>query len=76
MAWRTGWDGSGYSAAVLTNGHPPNGAGGYQLEVTLRTRLPHRLSPETAHELVEATHKVCPYSNVVRGNVPVTLLIE
>ncbi|WP_284681186.1 organic hydroperoxide resistance protein [Sphaerisporangium fuscum] len=57
-------------------GLSPNGAGGYQLEVTLRTKLPGALSPERGRELVEATHQVCPYSNATRGNIPVTLLTD
>ncbi|GIH75851.1 organic hydroperoxide resistance protein [Planobispora longispora] len=54
----------------------PNGAGGFQLDVTLRVELPDALSAETKHELVEATHLVCPYSNATRGNIPVSLVIE
>jgi lipoyl-dependent peroxiredoxin len=30
---------------------------------------------ETAERLVEAAHKVCPYSNATRGNVDVTLQV-
>ncbi|MCW6004011.1 organic hydroperoxide resistance protein [Micromonospora sp. CPCC 205371] len=54
----------------------PNGAGGFQLDVTLRVALPGRLSPEEGRTLVEATHQVCPYSNATRGNIPVNLVIE
>ncbi|MBT2486207.1 MULTISPECIES: OsmC family protein [unclassified Microbacterium] len=54
----------------------PNGAGGFILEVTLRTSLPKRLSPEAGRELIRTTHDVCPYSNATRGNIPVELLIE
>jgi lipoyl-dependent peroxiredoxin len=53
-----------------------NGAGGYELDVTLRVELPDHIAPEVARELVEATHQVCPYSNATRGNIPVNLLIE
>jgi osmotically inducible protein OsmC len=54
----------------------PNGKGGFQLDATLRVELPDGLSPETARELVEATHQVCPYSNATRGNMPVNLVVE
>ncbi|WP_420828525.1 OsmC family protein [Jeotgalibaca caeni] len=32
-------------------------------------------SKETAQELVEAAHQVCPYSNATRGNIDVTFKI-
>lgn len=54
----------------------PNGAGGFTLEVTLRTALPKGLPPEVAQELIRTTHDVCPYSNATRGNIPVDLLAE
>ncbi|MBG0826830.1 organic hydroperoxide resistance protein [Planomonospora sp. ID67723] len=53
-----------------------NGAGGFQLDVTLRVELPDGLSPEAGRELVDAAHQVCPYSNATRGNIPVNLVIE
>ncbi|MEU1841339.1 organic hydroperoxide resistance protein [Micromonospora chersina] len=54
----------------------PNGQGGFQLEVALRTKLPESLPREVGRELIEATHQVCPYSNATRGNIPVELLTE
>ncbi|MER6373315.1 MULTISPECIES: organic hydroperoxide resistance protein [Streptomyces] len=54
----------------------PNGQGGFQLEVSLRTKLPDSLPREARRELIEATHQVCPYSNATRGNIPVELLAE
>jgi osmotically inducible protein OsmC len=54
----------------------PNGAGGFQLDVTLRVALPDGVSPEAGRTLVEATHQVCPYSNATRGNIPVKLVVE
>ncbi|MFF7127966.1 Ohr family peroxiredoxin [Streptomyces sp. NPDC008240] len=54
----------------------PNGQGGFQLEVSLRTKLPGGLPQEVGRELIEATHQVCPYSNATRGNIPVELLAE
>jgi osmotically inducible protein OsmC len=55
-------------------GLAPNGAGGYKLDITLRVELPNHVTPQTADELLEATHQVCPYSNATRGNVPVNLV--
>lgn len=57
-------------------GLAPNGAGGYQLNATLRVELPDHVTPQAARELVDATHQVCPYSNATRGNIPVELVIE
>jgi osmotically inducible protein OsmC len=54
----------------------PNGNGGFGLDVTLRVELPGHISAELGHQLVQATHQVCPYSNATRGNIPVELVIE
>lgn len=54
----------------------PNGRGGFQLEVVLRTSLPESLPREVGRELIEATHQVCPYSNATRGNIPVELVAD
>ncbi|GAB4191486.1 MAG: organic hydroperoxide resistance protein [Roseiflexaceae bacterium] len=53
----------------------PNGAGGYQLSVTLTIALPG-VEHAVAHELVEQAHQVCPYSNAVRGNIDVKLVLQ
>ncbi|HEY1016887.1 MAG TPA: organic hydroperoxide resistance protein [Herpetosiphonaceae bacterium] len=53
----------------------PNGQGGYQLGVTLRIALPG-VDEQTAHQLIESAHQVCPYSNAVRGNIDVALVLE
>ncbi|WP_030171323.1 organic hydroperoxide resistance protein [Spirillospora albida] len=53
-----------------------NGAGGFQLDVTLRVELPDTIGAEAGRALLEATHQVCPYSNATRGNIPVNLVIE
>lgn len=57
-------------------GLAPTGTGGYTLDVTLRVELPDHVTPEAAQELVEATHRVCPYSKATNGNIPVNLVIE
>ncbi|MFB4309180.1 organic hydroperoxide resistance protein [Actinomadura sp. GTD37] len=47
---------------------------GFGLAVVLRVELPDDL--EDGRDLVERAHRVCPYSNATRGNVPVELVIE
>ncbi|GAA3642759.1 organic hydroperoxide resistance protein [Nonomuraea antimicrobica] len=64
------------AAVTAEIGLSPNGQGGFQLSATLRVELPDGLAPETARELVEATHQVCPYSNATRGNIQVELVVE
>jgi lipoyl-dependent peroxiredoxin len=43
------------------------------LAVVLDVTLPSIEDPEQAVALVEAAHRVCPYSNATRGNIDVTL---
>ncbi len=47
----------------------PNGFG---INATLNISIPG-MDKQAAHELVEAAHQVCPYSNAPRGNIEVTL---
>ena len=63
------------SAVTAEVGIGSNGAGGYELQVTLRVEL-GGLDEAAAQALVEAAHQVCPYSNATRGNVEVTLEVE
>ncbi len=49
----------------------PREAGGFGLTVHLKVSLPG-VDKEAAEQLTEAAHKICPYSNSVRGNVDVT----
>ena len=49
-----------------------NGKGGFGIAVTLHAEIPG-LDQATAEELIEATEKVCPYSNATRGNVELKL---
>lgn len=44
----------------------------FTIAVELAVTLPS-LDGDAAVELVEAAHKVCPYSNATRGNIDVTL---
>jgi Ohr subfamily peroxiredoxin len=50
-------------------------AGGYGLAVELHGRLPGRTAEE-ARALLEAAHKVCPYSVATRGNIDVKLVVQ
>jgi osmotically inducible protein OsmC len=45
---------------------------GVELDVT----LPQVSDPEQAARIVEAAHKVCPYSNATRGNIEVKLTVN
>ena len=47
---------------------------GFGIEVELKISLPG-MDRAQAEQLVEAAHKVCPYSNATRGNIDVTLTI-
>src|SRR3954447_23632543 len=54
----------------------PTGDGGFKLAVTLDVALPSVGDRETAAELVQDAHQVCPYSKATRGNIDVTLLLD
>ena len=47
----------------------------FGIEVTLNISLPG-LEQDTADDLVEKAHQVCPYSNATRGNVDVKLNVS
>lgn len=49
--------------------------GGFGLDIDLRISLPG-LDQADAQALVNAAHKVCPYSNATRGNVDVRLHVS
>lgn len=59
-------------AKVDIGPHDPGQGEGFTLAVALDVTLPE-LDDEAAKKLVEAAHKVCPYSNATRNNIPVTL---
>jgi lipoyl-dependent peroxiredoxin len=48
--------------------------GGFGLTAALVVYAP-KLDKATAEALMEAAHKVCPYSNATRGNIEVTLSV-
>lgn len=50
--------------------------GGFELAVKLHIVKLEGVDPETARELVDLVHgKICPYSNAIRGNVPVEIVL-
>jgi Ohr subfamily peroxiredoxin len=49
--------------------------GDFGLAVELEVTLPH-VDPDTARQLTERAHQVCPYSNATRGNVDVKLVVK
>ena len=53
----------------------PNGAGGFNLAVTLDVEIAG-LDQATAKEIVHAAHAVCPYSNAIKGNVDVKINVS
>ena len=48
--------------------------GGFGLAVELEITLPN-VDAETAREVTEKAHQVCPYSNATRGNIDVKLTV-
>lgn len=51
-----------------------NGEGGFELAVQLEVVIPE-LDHDTAQELADAAHQVCPYSNATRGNIDVSVTV-
>ncbi len=52
-----------------------NAEGGFALSVALAVET-KGLDQATAEELVATAHRVCPYSNAVRGNIDVALTVQ
>ena len=51
------------------------GAPGFGLVVELAIALPNVADRDQAQQLIDRSHKVCPYSNAINGNVDVTLTL-
>ena len=60
---------------VATVSMAQNEAGGFGLSVALDVTI-HGVPQQEAEKIVKEAHKVCPYSNAVRGNVPVALTVS
>ncbi|WP_082668978.1 organic hydroperoxide resistance protein [Pseudoalteromonas rubra] len=56
--------------ALVGIGHHPSGIG-FAISADLQVNIPG-FSHEDAASLIEKAHRVCPYSNAIRGNVDVT----
>jgi Ohr subfamily peroxiredoxin len=65
----------GQASVTARVGIGPDGSGGFGLTVELHVRLPE-LEPEQADEVASAAHQVCPYSNALRGNVDVRVVVD
>lgn len=52
-----------------------NDGPGFRLVVALRVRIAG-VEKQAAEELTAEAHKICPYSNAIRGNVDVSIAVE
>lgn len=57
-----------------TVGIGPRSDGGFGLTVDLKVTMPG-LDKAEAQKIAEAGHKICPYSNAVKGNIDVTTTV-
>lgn len=64
----------GATQVQATVGIGANEAAGFALAGTLEVTIPD-LPRDEAQALLEAAHQVCPYSNAVRSNVAVELIL-
>ncbi|MCM4080095.1 organic hydroperoxide resistance protein [Paractinoplanes hotanensis] len=55
-------------------GPKSDGTPGFQLNATIEAEL-SGVDQDTAQQLLEAAHQVCPYSNATRGNIDVQLSV-
>ena len=53
----------------------PNESRGFDLQVELDLTVPG-LDGDDAMNLIRTAHQVCPYSNAVRGNIPVAITVN
>jgi lipoyl-dependent peroxiredoxin len=63
------------SSVTARVGIGPGEGGSFTLSVELHVQLPD-LDRGEAEQLVADADRVCPYSNAVRGNIPVTLTVD
>jgi lipoyl-dependent peroxiredoxin len=62
------------TAVTVDVGIGPYDEGGLGLSVTIEAEL-GGVDPDTARDLLDKAHQLCPYSRATRGNVPVTLTL-
>lgn len=60
------------SSVKATVGLHPDSQGGFHLGVSMTVSIPG-VGDEEAKKLIEQAHRICPYSNAIRGNVDVRL---
>ncbi len=63
------------SSITATVGIGANATGGFELSVDLVADI-QGVDRETAKELLEKAHHVCPYSNATRGNIEVNVSLK
>ena len=62
------------TAITVDVGVGPNDKGRFGLSITIEAEIPS-VDEQTARQLLESAHQLCPYSNATRGNVEVNLTI-
>jgi lipoyl-dependent peroxiredoxin len=62
------------TAVTVDVGIGPYDEGGLGLGVTIEAEL-GGVDPQTAGDLLEKAHRLCPYSRATRGNIPVSLTL-
>ena len=75
VAQRLKLDPEGSTVTARVGIGPIEGSPGFGLTVELDVSLPNVPDAEQAQQLLERSHKVCPYSNAISGNVEVKLAI-
>ena len=75
VARRQKLDAGDHTIVSKVHMHPSEDRG-FKLSVEMDVSLPGVDDAEVAAGLVETTHKVCPYSNAVRGNVDVAFTVN
>jgi len=75
VAQRLKLDADGSTVTAKVGFGSIEGSPGFGLTVELVIDLPNVPDREQAEQIVERSHKVCPYSNAVRDNINVTLTL-
>lgn len=75
VAQRLKLDADGSTVTAKVGFGSIEGSPGFGLTVELVISLPNVPDREQAEQIVERSHKVCPYSNAVRDNINVTLTL-
>ena len=75
VAQRMKLDPEGSTVTARVGIGPIEGSPGFGLTVELDVSLPNVPDAEQAQQLLERSHKVCPYSNAINGNVEVKLAV-